>query len=374
MGDKPSAGTQSTFSNSNTNSTSTSGPHPFIVPQLQNVVGSAWDWMGGNMNAPGYFPNGTVAPQSAGAISANTNLFQRGANQLGYGLNDAAKRFAVGEINAKFEDPTQNPYYQKGLEAMFRPQAEQFANIIAPGLDSKFAGSGRTGGGAHFDTTMRGLQDLERSQSDSATKVASDMFNRERDRVMQRQFQGASLLPSFQAMDYQDAAAMQQAGAGNDAFAQRKLDEANQKYSYDMTGQLDWYNRLAQSLLGMYPGGQTQGQSSTSGMSYGTGGSGGGGFGSIAGPIMSGIGMALPFFGPGLSDRRDKTDIEELGIDPLTGFKTYAYRYKKDPKNTPKIVGPMAQDIEKVRPDLVREIGGHKVVSMAALQPAGGLM
>jgi len=71
-----------------------------------------------------------------------------------------------------------------------------------------------------------------------------------------------------------------------------------------------------------------------------------------------------------LSDERDKTDIEELGVDPLTGLPMYAYRYKDDPKDYPKIVGPMAQDIEKMDPRMVREIGGHKVVSI----PQGGLM
>lgn len=65
----------------------------------------------------------------------------------------------------------------------------------------------------------------------------------------------------------------------------------------------------------------------------------------------------------GLSDRRAKTDIELLGKEPTTELPIYAYRYKNDPKTFPKIVGPMAQDIEKRRPDLVREIGGHKIIS-----------
>jgi hypothetical protein len=100
---------------------------------------------------------------------------------------------------------------------------------------------------------------------------------------------------------------------------------------------------------------------------------GGGGVGSFLGPALSVAGMALPFLA-GASDRRLKTDIEELGVDPGTGFKQYAYRYKTDPKTYPKVVGPMAQDIEEVRPDLVREVGGRKIVAMSALMPSGGLM
>ena len=73
----------------------------------------------------------------------------------------------------------------------------------------------------------------------------------------------------------------------------------------------------------------------------------------------------MPFI---FSDRRDKTDIEKLGIDPLTGLPMYAYRYKSDPKTYPKVVGPMAQDMEgRDGPWHVREIDGHKVV-------AGGLL
>ena len=65
-----------------------------------------------------------------------------------------------------------------------------------------------------------------------------------------------------------------------------------------------------------------------------------------------------------ISDRRDKTDIKKLGKDPQSGLDMYSYRYKDDPKSYPKVVGPMAQDIEDKYPGAVREIGGHKVVNL----------
>lgn len=67
------------------------------------------------------------------------------------------------------------------------------------------------------------------------------------------------------------------------------------------------------------------------------------------------------------SDRRDKTDIKKLGNDTESGLDIYAYRYRGDPKNTQKVVGPMAQDVEKKYPGTVYEIGGHKVIDMTAL-------
>lgn len=68
--------------------------------------------------------------------------------------------------------------------------------------------------------------------------------------------------------------------------------------------------------------------------------------------------QAIPLF----SDRRDKTDIKRLGIEPETKLPLYSYRYKDDPKTYPKVVGPMAQDVEEKYPGNVGEVGGHKVI------------
>jgi hypothetical protein len=65
----------------------------------------------------------------------------------------------------------------------------------------------------------------------------------------------------------------------------------------------------------------------------------------------------------GLSDRRLKTDIRKVGRDPATDLPMYAYRYKGDPKAYPKVVGPMAQDIQKKFPDQVATVGGYLAVN-----------
>ena len=63
-----------------------------------------------------------------------------------------------------------------------------------------------------------------------------------------------------------------------------------------------------------------------------------------------------------MSDERMKTDKTKLGKDPKTGLDMYAFRYKDDPKNYPKVVGPMAQDVEKQYPDSVKTLAGTKVI------------
>jgi hypothetical protein len=99
----------------------------------------------------------------------------------------------------------------------------------------------------------------------------------------------------------------------------------------------------------------------------------GSGYAQGAAAMASGIGKATEnamslaqMFGM-FSDEREKTDIKKLGKDPETGLTLYAYRYKGDPKSYPKVVGPMAQDIEKDDPDAVREVGGKKIVNAFAM-------
>jgi hypothetical protein len=62
-----------------------------------------------------------------------------------------------------------------------------------------------------------------------------------------------------------------------------------------------------------------------------------------------------------MSDRNTKTDITKLtdGDIPM-----YSYRYKDDPKSYPKVVGPMAQDIEKKYPSAIKKVGRYKTIDI----------
>lgn len=90
--------------------------------------------------------------------------------------------------------------------------------------------------------------------------------------------------------------------------------------------------------------------------------SGVGSLGQGAGSFMTGLAA--------LSDKNEKTNIQEVGKDPQTGETLYAYDYKADVAAAkksgapmpPKRVSPMAQDIEKRDPSAVRTIGGKKVI------------
>jgi hypothetical protein len=89
----------------------------------------------------------------------------------------------------------------------------------------------------------------------------------------------------------------------------------------------------------------------------------------IYGPSTMQSILPLLSLGAGLlggSDRSLKTDIQKLGKDKKTGLDMYAYRYKGDPKNTMKNVGPMAQDVEKKYPGSTQRVAGKLAIKPAA--------
>lgn len=362
MGNGPTNQTQQAFTNQTQQQQgrSESQPNSFVQGPLQGIVG----------NVNGLYqsmPGGNPVPDP----SANTQGFWTGA--LNYGntgmgggtIAPLRDSFVADTLSGKNLDLSRSPYFQGAVGTTLAAPTENFVKNIIPGLKSTFASAGRPGSGAESETLQQAITNFGRTTNEAAAQMGNQAYQG----ALNQQTAVASMLPSFQGMDLARLGLMGQAGQAEDAYKLQKT-----------MGPLDFATRAGMSILGLYPGGVTDsnGWSTGSGSTTSYTPSSGGGFSSIAGPIMSGIGLgmqALPLLGS--SDRRDKTDIEMLGVDPLTGLKTYAYRYKGDRKNTPKVVGPMAQDIEKMRPDLVREIGGHKVVAMSALRPNvphGGLM
>jgi hypothetical protein len=93
-------------------------------------------------------------------------------------------------------------------------------------------------------------------------------------------------------MDYQRLSGMEHAGQTLDAYNQKLLDEQIQRYNYGQTGGLDFLTGLAQRILAAYPGGFTQGSSTTDSTSTGTGTPASNPGASTASTIMGGVGTA----------------------------------------------------------------------------------
>jgi len=147
---------------------------------------------------------------------------------------------------------------------------------------------------------------------------------------------------------------MMQSGAGQaeQTQAQNQINAQMQKFNqaFQYPGQ---QLGVLQSALGMTPYGQTQTTSGTTNTQ------------TSSDPMMAALGIGQIFGNLFTgSDREMKTDIRKEGDHG--GLPIYSYRYKGDPKSYPKVVGPMAQDLKKVAPDLVGSLGGRKVIGLGA--------
>ena len=170
----------------------------------------------------------------------------------------------------------------------------------------------------------------------------------------------AGLLPQLSALSYAPGNALMGAGDYQNQSNQQNIDA--QRALFQQQQQMPW--TMLNNYLGDVSGlggligqaGTTTGNSQTAQQPSWT---------QMAGLGIAGLGL--------LSDRNEKTDIQKVGKDDVTGLDLYAYRYKDDPKTYPKIVGPMAQDVEKAFPGSTERVGGKLYVKREAAGLLGAL-
>lgn len=71
------------------------------------------------------------------------------------------------------------------------------------------------------------------------------------------------------------------------------------------------------------------------------------------------------------SDKTMKKDKDKLGKDPRTDLDMYSWRYKGAPADSPKNIGPMAQDVEQKYPGSTMRVGGKLAIKGSARQMLG---
>jgi hypothetical protein len=164
-----------------------------------------------------------------------------------------------------------------------------------------------------------------------------------------------------------EAGALEAAGKAQQLQQQALLDEAYRRYAEERNYPLTQLGIRQAGLTGV-PYSTTTSSTTSGGGNLGLTALGGAGLGAQIGGLIPGLGAG---YGAGLgslaaflSDERMKTDIEKLGKDKESGLTMYAYRYKGDPKSYPKVVGPMAQEIEKKYPDQVKKVAGKLAVNL----------
>lgn len=165
----------------------------------------------------------------------------------------------------------------------------------------------------------------------------------------------ADLSGEFQRSRQLDAALLENIGQQRQAQQQAALDEAYRRFQEQQNYPIEMLNlRLGATSATPYSTTSTGTQFVPRGNAFLQG------LGAV-GSAATGAAALYPLI---FSDERMKTDVTKVGRDKETGLDMYAYRYKGDPKTYPKVVGPMAQDIEKKYPEQVREVAGRKAVNL----------
>ena len=236
--------------------------------------------------APGYYPNNTVAPLSGYTQSAID--WQADRAKAGSPLTAAAQGQLTKTMGGDYLEAG-NPYFSRAVEGAVRPMLQQYNEVLAPQVDSAFAGAGRYGSDAHATATARGQEGLLNQIGDVSSQMALENYNNER----MNQIRGMLFAPELAQQDYVDIAQLGAAGQGLDAYNQQLINANIDRYNYNQNAAMDWIGNYL-GLLGQAPWGQTvtaqqpAPNAFTSALGGGLAGAGIGG--AIGGPLGAGIG------------------------------------------------------------------------------------
>lgn len=283
-----------------------------------------------------------------------------------------APSFLTGNIQGYM-----NPYLaeveQRAGDALQRQLAQTQNQIASQAIQARAFGGSRQGiqEGVAAAEASRAMGDLSAQLRSQGFQQAAALQQADQARAMQAALanqqaglagaglglQGAGVLGNLAQQAQQagitDVGALGAVGAQRQALEQQQLQDAYARFVEQRDYPTQALN-LRLAALGATPYGQTTTQTAPSQQ----GSNALAGLGGI-GSFMAGAAQLLPMF---LSDKSEKTDIKKIGKDEDTGLNLYSYRYKGDPKTYPKTVGPMAQEVEKKFPEMVKEVAGRKAV------------
>lgn len=310
--------------------------------------------------------------EGVAAAEGAKNLANLDANLRSQGF-DRATSMIGQDINTNLSAQTTNA--NNALAG--RQQTASIANMLA--------GIGQSGQNLAMQgyNTAAGLQ-----TNDLANNLAAGIANQRTVPDYMRALTAnglgqAQIAGTTQQLNNNDISMLSNVGAAQTGVAQQQLNDQMALYYENRSQPLDRLN------IRMGAVSNTPIPTSTTSSTYGGGSSNsllGGLGGALAGAQLGGTLANAGLFSSGVgagggallggllglaSDEDLKTDVKKLGKDPGTGVPLYAYRYKGDPKSYPKVVGPMAQDIERMIPGSVTKVGGKRVIRPNALAGMG---
>jgi len=308
-----------------------------------------------------YYPGQTIAGLTPEEVAAQQGLkglmgSQAPLQQEALNLQRGTARDFTPEEAQKY----MSPYLRSSLDAQKAESQRQYERTTVPEFERQaVAAGGMSGLGSRAGVEAaeratgqnRLLASIEAEGQQKAYEASQAAFRDQTARERQASAGIGKLSGDIFRGGTQELGLLQSIGEQKRDMSQSALDEAFLRYQQQQQFPEQQLNRYQSAIYGNPLNQQP---------SYiKTGRETGGGPG--LGKTMLGIGSTLAGLW-GMSDERMKTDKTKLGKDPKTGLDMYAFRYKDDPKNYPKVVGPMAQDVEKQYPDSVKTLAGTKVI------------
>lgn len=292
-----------------------------------------------------------------GEMSGSTTNALEALKKAALGSTNNFADIASGKVSLANTDlsPYLNPYTNEVVDKSLADADKSRVQALMGNSDAAIK-AGAFGGSRHGVTDAVTNAEALQDQGLLASQLRSAGFTQ-----AQSAAQGDIANRITGAQGYSDATSKAIAellgiGSQEQSTAQAKIDADMAKFNEPRQNQIDNLN-LRLSALGMSPYGKTETANKTS-----SAGSSGTDFGQLGMGIFS---LLL-----GLSEDDTKTDKEKVGKVPGTDLDLWAYRYKKDPKTYPKVVGVMASDVEKKMPEAVHRIDDKRVINYGLIAKA----
>lgn len=365
---------------------------PWISQQQQNTAGTAYGLANNFWQASPFARAAQTADQLKAfdfARISTGNVFDAPRQNL-MDLETARPLYTPqlsgsGKVSAGLISEQLNPYLDKVGGAALDAGRREYLNADA-GLASKYAAAGAMGGSGEAiargqaargfnQNAMQTIAGIQGQGYDKASQIAlanegmaqqmagknMDAINTSRAQALDYSLKAPQVQSQLdtqrQARELQGAQAVLGAGNQQQQFAQGNFDTNR--------AMLDWYKQYIPQVYNQDVFKQTEKDDGGSGLLNGVLGLGSSLIGAAGKAGGFGALLGLP-----TSDEELKTDIVKLGKDDETGLQMYSYRYKGDPKDYPKVSGPMAQEVEKEYPGTTKRVGGKLAIDVGLLSDA----
>jgi hypothetical protein len=203
-------------------------------------------------------------------IQSNQGVWQPGLQTAQSGIQDLAGKTSVQNINAYM-----NPYQSQVMDVMAKQGARNLSENLLPAVQDSFIRAGGFGGTRMGEFGARALRDTNETIMNQQAQLAQAGYGQamgasQADLTRQQGAltQMADLARTGQAMNTADVAALESAGASQQAQAQAQLNAAKAAYIEQQNypkQQLDWLSTQVRGMAPITPTSTTQSGSTTGG-------------------------------------------------------------------------------------------------------------